>query len=39
MGKSYRREYIEVPEKYWVSSCNVYYIVKEKDGETHKRNK
>jgi hypothetical protein len=30
MGKTVRREYIEIPANYWVSSVNVEYITKRK---------
>ncbi len=37
MGKTFRREYIEIPEDYWVCSENVDYIIKEDNAKVIKR--
>ena len=39
MGTVIRREYIEIPKDYWISSHNISYITKEEDAKAIKRNK
>ena len=39
MGRIVRREYVEIPKDYWTSSCDVKYIIKEKNAKAIKRNK
>ncbi len=38
MGEDVRREYIEIPEDYWVSSVNVEYITKRRKCQKNCKN-
>ena len=37
MGRVVRRKYIEVPKKYWTSTWNGEYIMKEENAKRTKR--